>query len=44
MALATPSDPPKLIRNRCVIDVLVGLFTCHFAFHECFVDVRAFLK
>ena len=31
VAVATPTDRPKSIRNRCVIELFVALFVYHFA-------------
>ena len=40
MAVVTPTDRPKLVRNSCVIEVLVAFLCCHLKFS---VDVRAFV-
>ena len=34
MAIVTPTDRPKLVRNRCVIEVFGGVFV----FSRCFLD------
>ena len=32
VALVTPTDRPKSVRNRCVIEFLVAFLCCHVAF------------
>ena len=32
VAIVTPTDRPKSVRNRCEIEVLVAFFCCHVAF------------
>ena len=43
MAIVTPTDRPKSVRNRCVIEVFCGVFV----FSRCFLDfsvgIRAFV-
>ena len=34
MAIVTPTDRPKSVRNRCVIEVFGGVFV----FSRCFLD------
>ena len=36
MAIVTPTDCPKSVSNRCVIEVLVASLCCHFAFFGLF--------
>ena len=42
MAVITPTDRPKSVHNRCVVEVLVAFLCCHVAFWIFFVDVRGF--
>ena len=43
MTVVTPTDHPKLIHNRCVIEVLVVVFVMPLCFLELSVGVRAFV-
>ena len=42
MDVVTPTDRPKSVRNRCVIEVLVTFFCCELVV-EFFVGIRAFV-
>ena len=42
VAIVTPIDRHKSVRNRCVIEVLVAFLCCHVLFGF-FVGVRAFV-
>ena len=41
MAIVTPADRPKSVRNRCVIEVLVAFFVLSRCFLDFSVGVRA---
>ena len=43
MAFITPTDRPKSVRNRCVIEVIGGVFVLSHCFLDFFVGVRAFV-
>ena len=43
MATVTPTDRPKSVCNRCVIEVLVAFLCCHVAFLNFSVGVGAFV-
>ena len=32
LAVVTPTDRPESVRNRCVIEIFVGVLCCHVAF------------
>ena len=35
MTVVTPTDRPKSVRNRCVIEAFCGVLCCHVAFWNC---------
>ena len=41
VAVVTPSDHPKSVRNRCVIEVFGGVFVLSHCFLDFSVDVEA---
>ena len=41
MAIVTPADRPKSVRNRCVIEVFGGVFVLSRCFLDFSVGVRA---
>ena len=41
MAVVTPTDRPKSVRNRCVLEVFGGVFVLTRCFFDFSVDVRA---
>ena len=43
VAIATPTDRPKSVRNRCVIEVFCGVFVLSFCFLDLSVHVGFFL-
>ena len=43
MAIVTPTDRPKSVRNRCVIDVFDGVFVFSCYFLDISVGVGAFV-
>ena len=43
MAIVTPADRPKLVRNRCVIEVFGGVFVLSRCFSDLSVGVGAFV-
>ena len=43
MAIVTPTDRPKSVRNRCVIDVFVVVCVLSRCFLDFSVGVRAFV-
>ena len=43
MAIVTPADRPKSIRNRCVIEAFGGVFVLSFCFLDFSVGVGAFV-
>ena len=43
MTVVTPTDNPKSVHNRCVIEVLVAFLCCQFVF-EFSVGIRVFEK
>ena len=43
MTAVTPTDRPKSVRNRCVIEVFGGVFMLSRCFLDFSVDVRAFV-
>ena len=43
VAVATPTDRPKSVCNRCVIEVFGGVFVLTFCFLEFSLGVRAFV-
>ena len=43
MAVVTPTDRPKSVRNRCVIEVFVGVFVLSRRFLDFSVSVGAFV-
>ena len=43
MAVVTPTDRPKSVRNRCVIDFSVALFALSLCPFDISVGVRAFV-
>ena len=43
VAIVTPTDRPKAVRNRCVIEVFGGVFVLSLCFIECSVGARAFV-
>ena len=42
MTVVTPTDNPKSVHNRCVIEVLVAFLCCQFVF-EFSVGIRVFV-
>ena len=42
MAIVTPTDRPRLVRNHCVIEVFGGVFVL--AYLDFYVSVGAFVK
>ena len=43
VAVASPTERPKSVHNRCEIEVLVAFLCCHFAFFICSVGIRTFV-
>ena len=43
MAIVTPADRPKSVRNRCVIEVFGGVFVLSHCFLDFSVGVGAFV-
>ena len=43
VAIVTPTDRPKSVRNRCVIEVFVGVFVLSRCFLDFSVGVGAFV-
>ena len=43
MAVGTPTDRPKSVRNDCVIEVFGGVFVLSRCFLDFSVDVRVFV-
>ena len=43
MAIVTPTDRPKSVRNRCVIEVFCVVFVFSSCFLDCSVSVGAFV-
>ena len=43
MAIVTPTDRPKSVRNRCVIEVFGGVFVLSRCFLDFSVGVGAFV-
>ena len=43
MTVVTPTDRPKSVRNRCVIEVFGGVFVLSRCFLDFSVDVGAFV-
>ena len=43
MAIVTPTDRPKSVNNRCVIEVFDGVFVLSRCFLDFSVDVGAFV-
>ena len=43
MTVVTPTDRPKLVRNRCVIEVFGGVFVLLHCFLDFSVSVGAFV-
>ena len=43
MAIVTPTDSPKSIRNRCVIEVFGGVFVLSRCFLDLSVGIGAFV-
>ena len=43
MTAVTPTDRPKSVRNRCVIEVLVAFLYCHVAFWIFLLSEGAFV-
>ena len=43
MAIVTPTDGPKSVRNRCVIEVFGGVFVLSRCLLDFSVDVEAFV-
>ena len=43
VAIVTPNDRPKSIRNRCVIEVICGVFVFSSCFFDFSVHVGAFV-
>ena len=43
MAIVTPTDHPKSVRNRCVIEVFGGVFALSYCFFDLSVGVGAFV-
>ena len=43
MAVDIPTDCPKSVRNRCVIEVFSGIFVLSFCYFVFSVGVRAFV-
>ena len=43
MAIVTPTDRPKSVRNRCEIEVFGGVFAFSLCFLDISVGVRAFV-
>ena len=44
MAAVTPTDRPKSVNNRCVIDIFGGVFVLLLFPFDISVDIRAFVK
>ena len=44
VAVVTPTDRPKSVHNRCVIEVLVAFLCCQVAFWIFSVGVGVFVK
>ena len=44
VAFVTPTDRPKSVRNRCVIEVFGGVFVLSRCFLDMSVGVGAFVK
>ena len=42
VAVVTPADRPKSVRNRCLIDFFVALFVLSLCPFDIYVGVRAF--
>ena len=43
VAVVTPTDRPKLVCDRCVMEVVDGVFVLSLCFLEFYVGVRAFV-
>ena len=43
MAVVTPTDRPKSVRNRCVIEVFVAFLCCYFALLDISAGIWAFV-
>ena len=43
MAIVTPTDRLKSVRNRCVIEVFGGVFVLSLSFFDISVGVKAFV-
>ena len=43
VAVVTPTDRPKSVRNRCVIEVFMACLCCRVAFLDFSVGVGAFV-
>ena len=43
MAVVTPTDRPKSVRNRCLIELFVALFVLSLCPFDIFVGVWAFI-
>ena len=41
--IITPTDRPKSVRNRFVIEVLVAFLCCHVAFFDFYVDIETYV-